>query len=43
MPELATVAQTAQIGKETTPGTGVAASKLPQYIELGTSPADRDG
>ncbi len=32
MPELATVAQTVQIGKEATPGTGVAAGKLLNYI-----------
>jgi hypothetical protein len=38
MPELATVAQTVQIGKETTPGTGVAAGKLLQYIGFDLDP-----
>lgn len=38
MPELATVAQTVQIGKETTPGTGVAAGKLLQYIGFALNP-----
>src|SRR5687767_9677588 len=38
MPELATVAQTVQIGKETTPGTGVAAGKLLQYVGFDLDP-----
>jgi hypothetical protein len=38
MPELATVAQSVQIGKETTPGTGVAAGKLLQYIGFDLDP-----
>ena len=38
MPELATVAQTVQIGKETTPGTGVAAGKLLQYTGFDLDP-----
>ncbi len=38
MPELATVAQTVQIGKETTKGTGVAAGKLLQYTSFDLDP-----
>jgi hypothetical protein len=38
MPELATVAQTVQIGKETTPGTGVAAGKRLQYVGFDLDP-----
>ena len=38
MPELATVAQTVQVGKETTPGTGVAAGKLLQYTSFDLDP-----
>ncbi len=38
MPELATVAQTVQIGKETTAGAGVAASKLLQYTSFDLDP-----
>ena len=39
MPELSTVARNVQIGKETTPGTGVAASKQLQYIGFSLAPA----
>lgn len=39
MPELSTVARAVQIGKETTPGTGVAAGKLLQYIGFALAPA----
>ena len=38
MPENATVAQGVQIGKETTPGTGVAAGKLLQYTSFDLDP-----
>lgn len=38
MPELSTVSRSVQIGKETTPGTGVAASKLLQYIGFSLAP-----
>ena len=38
MPENATVAQAVQIGKETTPGTGVAAGKLLQYTSFDLDP-----
>lgn len=38
MPELSTVAQTVQVGKETTPGTGVAAGKLLQYTSFELDP-----
>ncbi len=38
MPELATVAQTVQIGKETTKGTGVAAGKILQYTSFDLDP-----
>lgn len=38
MPELATVSQTVQVGKETTPGTGVAAGKLLQYLSIMLNP-----
>lgn len=39
MPELATIHRAVQIGKETTPGTGVAAGKLLQYIGFSLAPA----
>jgi hypothetical protein len=39
VPELSTVARTVQIGKETTPGTGVAAGKLLQYIGFALAPS----
>lgn len=39
MPELSTVVRNVQIGKETTPGTGVAASKQLQYIGFSLAPA----
>ena len=39
MPELATIARTVQVGKETTPGTGVAANKLLRYIGFALAPA----
>lgn len=39
MPELSTVARNVQIGKETTPGTGVAAGKQLQYIGFSLAPA----
>lgn len=39
MPELSTVARAVQIGKETTPGTGVAAGKLLQYTGFALAPA----
>lgn len=38
MPELATVATTVQIGKEATPGTGVAAGKLLKYTDFTLEP-----
>lgn len=38
MPELATVARTTQIGKETTPGTSVAAGKLLKYTDFSLAP-----
>lgn len=38
MPELSTVSQIVQIGKETTPGTGVAAGKLLQYTNIELQP-----
>jgi hypothetical protein len=38
VPELSTVSRSVQIGKETTPGTGVAASKLLQYIGFALAP-----
>jgi hypothetical protein len=38
VPELSSVAQTVQIGKETTPGTGVAASKLLNYTSFDLDP-----
>lgn len=38
MPENATVAQACQIGKETTPGTGVTGSKLLQYTSFDLDP-----
>jgi hypothetical protein len=39
MPELSTVARNVQIGKETTPGTGVTGSKQLQYIGFSLAPA----
>jgi hypothetical protein len=39
LPELSTVNRNVQIGKETTPGTGVAASKQLQYIGFALAPA----
>jgi hypothetical protein len=39
MPELSTVFRAVQIGKEVTPGTGVAAGKLLQYIGFALSPS----
>jgi len=38
VPELSTVSRSVQIGKETTPGTGVAAGKLLQYIGFKLDP-----
>ena len=38
MPELATIATTVQIGKESTPGTGVAAGKLLRYTDFSLEP-----
>jgi len=38
VPELSTVTRSVQIGKETTPGTGVAAGKLLQYIGISLAP-----
>jgi hypothetical protein len=38
VPELSTVARNVQIGKETTPGTGVTASKQLQYIGFSLAP-----
>jgi hypothetical protein len=38
VPELSTVSRSVQIGKETTPGTGVAAGKLLQYIGFALAP-----
>jgi hypothetical protein len=38
MPELSTITRSVQIGKETTPGTGVAAGKLLQYIGFSLAP-----
>jgi hypothetical protein len=39
VPELSTVARTVQIGKETTPGIGVTAGKLLQYMGISLAPA----
>ena len=39
MPELSTVARNVQIGKESTPGTGVTGSKQLQYIGFSLAPA----
>jgi hypothetical protein len=39
MPELSTVARNVQLGKETTPGTGVTATKQLQYIGFKLDPA----
>jgi hypothetical protein len=39
MPEPATVAQVIQIGPEVTPGTGVAAGKVPRYLSFDLDPA----
>lgn len=38
MPELSTATRSVQLGKETTPGTGVAAGKLLQYIGFSLAP-----
>lgn len=38
MPEISTLNRTVQIGKETTPGTGVSAGKLLQYIGFALNP-----
>jgi hypothetical protein len=38
MPEVSTASRTVQVGKESTPGTGVAASKILQYIGFALDP-----